>query len=165
MPVLSHRGLPFHWTYPFGGGSSSLRRSVRSVSAVYLRGWPLRASSTKSCNPTFTKRVRHLQMRATRVRSLWAISRFVCPSAPQRMICALYSMMSSNQPLQLRLLFGFQHDFFCFPAHNAKKLTYAYYVRYTLETDLVIDLYRERIQKPLGVGRTESADRHCFSNG
>src|SRR5512136_458537 len=39
------------------------------------------------------------------------------------------SGMNSNQPLQLRPLFGLQHDLFCFPAHNAGELTYySYYV-------------------------------------
>ena len=70
----------------FGGGSSSLRRIVRSFSGVYLGGWPLRGSSSKPSKPSLTKRLRHLLIRATRVLSLLAISTFVCPSAPQRMI-------------------------------------------------------------------------------
>src|SRR5512139_3455664 len=89
MPVFSPRSLPFHWTYPFGGGSSILRRIVCSVSAVYLRGCPGRGSSSKPSTPSLTKRVRHLLIRATRVLSLLAIFAFVCPSAPQRMIYAL----------------------------------------------------------------------------
>src|SRR5512139_351272 len=89
MPVFSPRSLPSQWAYPFGGAPSILRRIVRSVSAVYLRGCPGRGSSNNPSSPSLTKRLRHLQTRATRVLSLLAMSVLLCPSAPQRMICAL----------------------------------------------------------------------------